>query len=34
MFYVEKDQAHLDFKKTVRELVDKIGVVDYTPGEY
>ncbi|KAM0806196.1 hypothetical protein BDR22DRAFT_827981 [Usnea florida] len=33
-YYVEEDQAHLEFKKVVRELVDKIGVVDYTPGVY
>lgn len=33
-YYVEEDPAHLEFKKKVKEVVEKVGVVDYTPGEY
>ena len=33
-FYVEEDQAHLEFKKSMKGMVDRAGVVDYTPGVY
>lgn len=33
-YYVEEDPAHFAFKKSLKELVQKVGVVDYTPGVY
>ncbi|KAL9136277.1 MAG: hypothetical protein Q9175_002508 [Cornicularia normoerica] len=33
-YYVEEDPAHLEFKKSLKELVERAGVVDYTPGVY
>ena len=33
-FYVAKDPAHLEFKKVVKELMERVGVVDYAPGVY
>ena len=33
-YYVEEDPAHLEFKKSLKELVERVGVVDYTPGVY
>ena len=33
-FYDKQDQAHLEFKKSLKDVVEKVGVVDYTPGVY
>lgn len=33
-YYVNEDPAHLEFKKLITGLVDRKGVVDYTPGVY
>ena len=33
-YYTAEDPAHLEFKKSLRPLVEKVGVVDYTPGVY
>ncbi len=33
-YYVWEDPAHLAFKKSLKGLVEKVGVVDYTPGVY
>ena len=31
-YYVREDSAHLEFKKSLKPLVERVGVVDYTPG--
>ncbi|KAF6221485.1 hypothetical protein HO133_002341 [Letharia lupina] len=33
-YYVEEDPAHLEFKKSLKGVVERVGVVDYTPGVY
>lgn len=33
-YYNEEDQAHLEFKKSLKPIIEKVGVVDYTPGVY
>ena len=33
-FYVEEDRAHLEFKESMKGVVERAGVVDYTPGVY
>ena len=33
-FYLEEDRAHLDFKASMKGIVERVGVVDYTPGVY
>lgn len=33
-YYTAEDPAHLEFKKFVRPLVEKVGALDYTPGVY
>ena len=33
-YYTAEDPAHLEFKKSVRRLVNKGGVVDLTPGVF
>ena len=33
-FYDKQDQAHLEFKKSLKDVVEKVGIVDYTPGVY
>ncbi|KAK0625201.1 dabb-domain-containing protein [Bombardia bombarda] len=33
-YYIEKDPAHLEFVKSVDGIVEKIQVVDFTPGVF
>ena len=33
-YYTEEDPAHLEFKKSLKGLVERAGVMDYTPGVY
>ncbi|KAL9601958.1 MAG: hypothetical protein Q9219_002182 [cf. Caloplaca sp. 3 TL-2023] len=33
-YYVEEDPAHLAFVKSIQELVQKAGVVDFTPDAF
>lgn len=33
-YYVDEDPAHVEYKKSMKGLVEKVGVVDYTPGVY
>ncbi|CAJ2508869.1 Uu.00g138950.m01.CDS01 [Anthostomella pinea] len=32
--YIEKDAAHLEFIASIKNLVQKVQVVDFTPGVY
>lgn len=33
-YYVDEDPAHLEFKQSLKGMVQRVGVMDYTPGEY
>ena len=33
-YYAGEDPAHLEFKKSLKGVVERVGVVDYTPGVY
>ncbi len=33
-YYVDEDPAHLEFKKSLKGFVERVGVMDYTPGVY
>ncbi|KAI4595597.1 hypothetical protein KJ359_006586 [Pestalotiopsis sp. 9143b] len=33
-YYLEKDPAHLSFVKSIGEIVDKVQVIDFTPGVF
>lgn len=33
-YYLEEDAAHLELKKSLKPLLERVGVVDYTPGVY
>ena len=33
-YYTHEDPGHLEFKKSLKGMVEKVGVVDYTPGVY
>ncbi|KAL9068700.1 MAG: hypothetical protein Q9161_006014 [Pseudevernia consocians] len=33
-YYAGEDLAHLEFKKSLKGVVERVGVVDYTPGVY
>jgi hypothetical protein len=33
-YYLEKDPAHLTFKHSIGAVVDKVQVVDFTPGVF
>ena len=33
-YYVGEDPAHLEFKKSLKGVVERVGVVDYSPGVY
>ena len=33
-YYAAEDQAHLEFKKSVRPMLERVENLDYTPGVY
>ena len=33
-YYLKEDPAHIEFKKSLRDVVEKVGVVDYMPGVF
>jgi hypothetical protein len=34
MYYLDKDPAHLAFKKSIGAVVKKVQVVDFSPGVF
>ncbi|KAI5863725.1 dabb-domain-containing protein [Durotheca rogersii] len=33
-YYLETDPAHLEFIESTRDILDRVQVVDFTPGEF
>ena len=33
-YYVDQDPAHSEFKKSLKGVVERVGVIDYSPGVY
>ncbi|KAF7526196.1 hypothetical protein G7054_g10854 [Neopestalotiopsis clavispora] len=33
-YYLEKDPAHLAFVKSIGDIIDKVQVIDFTPGVF
>ncbi|KAI0023980.1 stress responsive A/B barrel domain protein [Xylariomycetidae sp. FL0641] len=33
-YYIEKDPAHIEFVASIQDIVDRVQVVDFTPGVF
>ncbi|KAI1371960.1 dabb-domain-containing protein [Hypoxylon crocopeplum] len=33
-YYLEKDPAHLEFGASIKDIIEKVQVVDFTPGAF